>query len=104
MLVVPDLWPQTARPSTHLVQEFGWEVFNHHPSYIPDFAPSDFHLFLYLKKFLFGQRQHFQNDRDAEMNVIVVALPVGRILRHRITKLVPLYEKCLNSGDEYVEI
>ena len=28
---VPDLCPHTARRSTHLLQEFGWEVFNHPP-------------------------------------------------------------------------
>ena len=32
-------------------------------------APSDFHLLLYLKKFLSGQRQRFHNDREAEMSV-----------------------------------
>ena len=40
---VPGLWPH----STYLLQEFGWEVFNH-PPYTPDLAPSDFHLFLGL--------------------------------------------------------
>ena len=28
---VPGLWPHTARRLKHLLQEFGWEVFNHHP-------------------------------------------------------------------------
>ena len=60
---VPGLRPHTARWRTYLLQEFGWEVFNHHPLYSPDLAPSDFHIFLHLKKFLFGQRQRFQNDR-----------------------------------------
>ena len=58
--------PHTTRRSTHLLQEFSWEVFNH-PPHIADLAPSDFHLFLHLKKFLYGQR--FQNDREAEMTV-----------------------------------
>ena len=61
---VPGLWSHTAQRSTHLLQEFGWEVFNHQPPYSPDLAPSDFHLFLHLKKFLSGQRQRFQNDRE----------------------------------------
>ena len=38
-----------------------------HPPYSPDLEPTDFHLFLDLKKFLSGQR--FQNDREAEMSV-----------------------------------
>jgi hypothetical protein len=54
-----------ARPHTaSLLQEFSWEVFNH-PPYIPDLAPSDFHLFLHHNKF----HQRFENDREAEMVV-----------------------------------
>ena len=29
------------------LEEFGWEMFNHHTPYNPDLAPSDLHLFLY---------------------------------------------------------
>ena len=64
-----DLLTHTARRSTHLLKEFGWIVFNHHPPYIPDLASSDFHLFLLLKKFLSDQHERFQNDREAEMSV-----------------------------------
>ena len=59
-------------------------MFNHHPPYNPNLAPSDFHLFLQLKKFLSGQRQRFQTDREVEMSVIVVPVPGERLLRHRI--------------------
>ena len=59
--------PHRARRSTHLLQEFRWEVFNH-PPYIPYLAPSDFHVFLHFNKFLSGQRQCIQNDRKAEMS------------------------------------
>ena len=33
----------------------------------------------------------------------VVPIPGGRFTRHRIQTLVPWYDKCLNSGGEYVE-
>ena len=46
------------RRLTHLLLEFCWEVFNL-PLYSTDRASSDFHLFVHLKKFRFGQRQHF---------------------------------------------
>ena len=59
--------PHTARRSTHLLQEFSWEVLNH-PPYRPDLASSDFHFSLHLKKLLSGKRQRFKNDREAEMN------------------------------------
>ena len=44
-------------------------IYINHPPYSPDLAPIDFHLSLHLKKFLSGQRQRFQNDREAEMSV-----------------------------------
>ena len=37
--------PHTVLGSTHLLHEFSWEVFSH-PPFIPDLAPSDFHIFL----------------------------------------------------------
>ena len=52
--------------SVSCCKEFSWKVFNH-PRYSQDLAPSDFHLFLHLKKFLFSQR--FQNGREEEMSV-----------------------------------
>ena len=85
----------TPRRSTHLLQDFAREVFNH-PPYRPDLAPSDFHLILHLKKFLSAERQGFQNNGE-------VPIPGGRLLRHRMQKLVPRYDKCLSSGGEYVE-
>ena len=87
---------------THLLQEFGWEMFTH-PLYSSDLAPSDFHLFLHLKEFLSSQCQHFQDDRGGDGCHTVVPIPGGRLLRHRIQKLVPWYDKCLNSWGEYVE-
>ena len=44
-----------------LVTSFKWEQVDH-PPYSPDLAPSDFHLFLHLKKFLGGKR--FDDDDD----------------------------------------
>ena len=76
-------------------------MFNQHPPYTPDLAPNDFHIFLYHKK-LSGQRQRFQNDKEAEMSVTVVSTPGVRLLRNRIQNLVPRYDKYLNSGGEYV--
>jgi hypothetical protein len=41
-----------------------WEQFDH-PPYSKDLAPSDFHLFLYLKSFLAGQRFHDDEVKEA---------------------------------------
>jgi len=44
-----------------LITSCRWEQMDH-PPYSPDLAPSDFHLFLHLKKFLGGKR--FDDDDD----------------------------------------
>jgi len=36
-----------------------------HPLYSPDMVPSDFHLFLHLKKFLGGKRFDDDDQKDA---------------------------------------
>ena len=75
-----EVYGHTARRSTHLLQEFSWEVFNQHPSYSLDLAPDDSYLLSHLKKFLSGQHQCFQNDTEAEMSVTVVPILGGRPL------------------------
>ena len=76
-------------------------MFNNHPPYNPDLATSDFHL---IKKFLSGQRQRFQNDREKKMSVTQwLQSQAADFYNTVIQKLVPRYDKCLNSGDEYVE-
>ena len=75
-------------------------MFNKHLPYGPDLAPCDFHFFLHFKKFLSGQRQHFQNGRDechCDSN------PRQQTSAIQDTKVGPMYDKCLNSGGEYVE-
>ena len=65
VLLHDNVRPHADRRLTHVLQEFSWEVFNH-PPYSPDFALSDFHIFLHLKKFLFGETQRFKNDRGED--------------------------------------
>jgi len=71
------------------------------PPYSLDLAPSDFHLFLHLKKFLGSKR--FDNDdlKDAVQKWLTTR--VAAFYEEGIQKLVPRYNKCLNNGGEYVE-
>ena len=55
VMILDNTNPHTA--TQNLITTFGWEQFNH-PPYIPDLAPSDFHLLLHLKSVLAGQWLH----------------------------------------------
>jgi hypothetical protein len=65
-------------------------------------VPSDFHLFLHLKKFLAGQR--FNNDEDVKRAVQMwLSSQAATFYDEGIQKLVSRYDKCLNNGGNYVE-
>jgi histone-lysine N-methyltransferase SETMAR len=63
MLLHDNARPHAAARMQAMLQEFGWEVFEH-PAYSPDLAPSDFHLFPKLKEFLGGRR--FKSDEEVK--------------------------------------
>ena len=92
--------PHSAAQTQDLITSFRWEQIDH-PPYSPDLAPSDFHLFLHLKKFL-GSNQFDDNDlKDAVQKWLT--LQVAAFYEEGIQKLVPHYDKCLNNGGKYVE-
>ena len=41
--------------------------------------------------------------KNSSTLAVTATIPGGRLLQHRIQKLVPRYDKCLNSRGEYVE-
>ncbi|KAJ4434307.1 hypothetical protein ANN_22861 [Periplaneta americana] len=86
--------------TTDLLQEYRWEVFQHSP-YSPDLALSDYLLFLHLKKLLPGQ--HFHSDREVQTTVTHwFRSQAAEFYDTGIQKLIPRYDKCLNSGGEYI--
>jgi len=73
-----------------------------HSTHSPDLAPSDFHLFLYLKKFLGGKRFDDDDDLKDAVQKRLTSLAVA-FYEEGTQKLVPRYDKCLNNGGGYVE-
>ena len=65
--------PHYAHVTTVLLKKFKWDVLDH-PLYSPDFVPSDFHLFLHLKKHLAGKKF----DDDDEVQEVVMTWFKGR--------------------------
>ena len=101
LLLHDNALPHTAALTQNLITSFGWEQIDH-PPYSPDLAPSDFHLFLHLKKFLAGQR--FENDDDLKDAVKKwLTSQAAAFYEEGVQKLVPRYDKCLNNGGDYVE-
>ncbi|KAJ4445240.1 hypothetical protein ANN_07041 [Periplaneta americana] len=94
--------PHTARRTAAVLTEFGWALF-HHPPYSPDLAPSDFHVFLHLKKFL-SSGERFGNDEELKTSVTRwFHSQAAQFYDRGIQKLIPRYDKCLNSDGGYVE-
>ncbi|GBM20652.1 hypothetical protein AVEN_230238-1 [Araneus ventricosus] len=81
--------------------KFKWDVFQH-PPYSLDLAPSDFHLFTAMKKWLGGQ--HFADDEELK-NAVTHWLKsqAATLYAEGIGKLVKRCDKCLNNGGDYVE-
>jgi transposase len=59
MLLHDNARPHTAARVLELLEHVNWELFDH-PPYSPDFTPSDYNLFTYLKNWLRSQR--FKNN------------------------------------------
>lgn len=93
--------PHTAAAIKTLLQCFRWEVFDH-PPYSPDLAPSDFHLFAHMKRWLGGQ--HFGTDNELQTSVEHwLKAQAAAFYDEGIVKLLPRYEKCLSRSGDYVE-
>ncbi|GFX09582.1 histone-lysine N-methyltransferase SETMAR [Trichonephila clavipes] len=84
--------PHTARRTAAVLTEFGWELFDY-PSYSSDLAPSDFHVFLLLKKLL-SSVECFGNDEELKTSVTrLVPFTGGRVLQQRDTKVDPTTQR-----------
>jgi hypothetical protein len=70
-----------------------------HPSYSPDLAPSDHHLFTYRKNWLRSQREN-NNEGTMEGVETWLSSQAAGFIDTDIQKLIRRY-KCLISGGDY---
>jgi hypothetical protein len=93
--------PHIADRTNVLIKLFNSEIFDH-PSYIPDLAPSDYHLFTKMKVWL--GTQHFHTNEEL-MHGVKNGLHnlAGLFFDEGLQKLVSQYNKCLNVNGNYVE-
>jgi len=93
--------PHTARLTLEKIENMGWEVLPHHP-YSPDLAPSDYHLFGFVKNQMRGQ--HYETN-EALQTAVHQCLRAARteFYRKGIFKLPERWEKCVQRKGDYVE-
>jgi hypothetical protein len=84
-----------------LLKHFDWELFDH-PPYNPDPTQRDFHLFIFLKNWLKSQR-FSSNEELMEVVNTCLSSQATDFFDTGIQKLIPRYDKCLNSGGDYAE-
>ena len=93
--------PHSAHITTAFLEKFKWDVLAHLP-YSPDQAPSDFHLFLHLKKHL-AEKTFEDNDEVQEDVMTWFKGQVADFYDLGMQKLVPRLYKCLDNAGNYVE-
>ncbi len=93
--------PHTTAKIRELLSHFGREIFAH-PAYSPDLAPSDFFLFLELKKFLGGKQ--FTTDAEGIWAVNSFFQSHGtEFYRWGLDAIIKRYSKCSDIGGSYAE-
>ena len=79
----------------------GFEIIPH-PPYSPDLAPSDYHMFGHLKKFLRGRRFEDDSDMTAAVDWWIGDQP-KEFFSAGISDLPRRWAKCVKLGGDYVE-
>ena len=85
----------------NLIRSFGWDQIDH-PLYSPDLAPSDFHLFRYLKEF-FGDKRFATDDEMKDAVQDWLSSHAADAYDLGIQKLGERFDKSLNRYGNYVE-
>jgi len=90
-----------ARLTSEAIAKMGWEVLPH-PSHSHDLAPSDYHLFGFVKDQLRGQ--HYETTEAIQKAVRqCLRMAETEFYRRGIFKLPERWEKCVQRSGDYVE-
>jgi hypothetical protein len=82
------------------LKHFNWEFFDH-PSYSPNLAPSDYHLFTYLENWLLSQR--FNSNEKLMAGVITwLSSQAADFIDIGLQRFIPRHKR-LSSGGDYIE-
>jgi histone-lysine N-methyltransferase SETMAR len=101
VLLHDNACPHEAGRTRALLEHFNWELLDH-PPYSPDLTSSYYHLFTYLKNWL--RSESFSNNEELMEGVKTwLSSQAALFFDTGIQKLIPRYDKRLNSGGDYVE-
>lgn len=101
LLLHDNARPHVAAITKGRLKSFVWEILSH-PPYSPDLAPSDYHLFPFLKAELGGQ--HFDSREELQQAVHSFFSNQPReFYAQGIKKLATRYQNCIDRGGDYVE-
>jgi len=93
--------PHAARLTSEAIAKMGWEVLPR-PSYSPDLAPSDYHLFGFLNDQLRGQR--YETTEAIQKAARQCLRMAGtEFYRRGIFKPPKRWKKCVQRSGDYVE-
>ncbi|KAJ8884733.1 hypothetical protein PR048_010929 [Dryococelus australis] len=91
----------TADQTKALTEIFGWQQLEHSP-YMSDLAPSDYHVFLHLKRFLTSK--HFHTDEKVKTMVQEwLSSQAKEFYNTGLHNLISCCDKCLITSGNYVE-
>jgi histone-lysine N-methyltransferase SETMAR len=91
-----------ATAAVQTVQRPGFELLPH-PSYVPDLAPSDYHIFSPLKKTFPGHRFGSHGDVQQAVQTWLLEQPKSYFFEG-MKKLVERYQKCIIVQGDYIEM
>ncbi|XP_023715680.1 uncharacterized protein LOC111868870 [Cryptotermes secundus] len=101
VLLHDDARPHTAAHTAETLRKLKSDVMAH-PSYSPDLAPSDYHLFGPLKEALRGRR--FTSDQEVKEAVHAwLAAQLKTFFSESIRNLVQRWTKCVEKQGDYAE-
>ena len=84
-----------------ILPSFKWDILDH-PPFSPDLAPSDFHLFLQLKKHLNGKKFNYDDEVQEEVMTWFKG-QAADLYESGKQKLVPRLNKYMDNAGDYVE-
>jgi hypothetical protein len=82
-------------------EQFKWETFEH-PAYSPDFAPSDYHMFLHPKKFFASKSLRSDQETKDVVQDWLKGLEAN-LFDNGMLKPAPQYDEFLNLRGNYIE-